>query len=574
MSPFAQVWCVDFEFKADPGERPVPVCMVARELYSGDIIRLGSDDFGPEPPFPIGKDILFVAYLASAELNCFRALGWPMPYNVIDLFVEFRLLTNGVRTVAGNGLLGALAAFGLDHIDIAEKKEMQALAMRGGPYTDDERVALLDYCQSDVDALIRLLPVMTPRINLRQALLRGRYMIAVSAMEHNGVPIDTNALDALRQNWTSIKDKLVADIDADYHVIKGHSINRALFENFLSERNIPWPRLESGLLDLKDETLHEMARCYPIISPLAELHHSLGSLKLFDLEVGADGRNRRILSPFGSRTGRNQPSNTRFVFGPATWIRGLIRPPPGYGLAYVDWSQQEFGIAAALSGDLRMQNAYQSGDPYLGLAKQSGLVPLDATKESHGPQRELCKLCILGTQYGMGPYTLAQRIGRPPIVARDLLQAHRDAYPVFWRWSEGALNTAKLRGSLSTVLGWRINVGVDCNPRSLCNFPCQANGAEILRVACCLGIERGVEICAPVHDAVLITAPLERLDADIAIMQEAMAEASRIVLDGFELRSEAKIVRYPDRYMDKRGIAMWETVWKLINSDAATRKVA
>ena len=66
--------------------------------------------------------------------------------------------------------------------------------------------------------------------------------------------------------------------------------------------------------------------------------------------VGADGRNRTLLSAFASRTGRNQPSNTEFIFGPAKWLRSLIRPEPGTALAYVDFSSQEMGIAAALSG--------------------------------------------------------------------------------------------------------------------------------------------------------------------------------------------------------------------------------
>jgi hypothetical protein len=92
----------------------------------------------------------------------------------------------------------------------------------------------------------------------------------------------------------------------------------------------------------------------------------------------------------------------------------------------------------------------------------------------------------------------------------------------------------------------------------------QANGAEMLRLACCLGTEQGIEICAPVHDAVLICARLDHLDVDVARMQQAMVEASRIVLDGFELGTDAKIVRYPDRYMDERGIAMWGRVMKLI----------
>jgi DNA polymerase-1 len=92
----------------------------------------------------------------------------------------------------------------------------------------------------------------------------------------------------------------------------------------------------------------------------------------------------------------------------------------------------------------------------------------------------------------------------------------------------------------------------------------QANGAEMLRLACCLGTEQGIAVCAPVHDAVLICAPLDCLDADVVRMQDAMREASRIVLDGFELGTDAKIVRYPDRYTDERGAVMWDRVMNLI----------
>ena len=87
-----------------------------------------------------------------------------------------------------------------------------------------------------------------------------------------------------------------------------------------------------------------------------------------------------LLSPFRASTGRNQPSNTKFIFGPAVWLRGLIHPAPDYGLAYVDWSQQEFGIAAALSDDANMQAAYNSGDPYLAFAKQAKAIPPEGTK--------------------------------------------------------------------------------------------------------------------------------------------------------------------------------------------------
>jgi DNA polymerase I-like protein with 3'-5' exonuclease and polymerase domains len=92
-------------------------------------------------------------------------------------------------------------------------------------------------------------------------------------------------------------------------------------------------------------------------------------------------------------------------------LRGLIKPEPGRGLAYIDWSQQEFGIAAALSGDSLMKEAYLSGDPYIKLGQQAKAVPPDATKKSHPKERELFKQCTLATQYGMGARSLAARIG-------------------------------------------------------------------------------------------------------------------------------------------------------------------
>ena len=44
-----------------------------------------------------------------------------------------------------------------------------------------------------------------------------------------------------------------------------------------------------------------------------------------------------------------------------------------------------------------------------------------------------------------------------------------------------------------------------------------------------------------------------------------MREASRVVLGGLlELGSDAKVVCWPDRYMDERGAVMWGTVVRLL----------
>ena len=77
--------------------------------------------------------------------------------------------------------------------------------------------------------------------------------------------------------------------------------------------------------------------------------------------------------------------------------------------------------------------------------------------------------------------------------------------------------------------------------------------------------ERGIAVCGPVHDALLIEAPEFLIDVAVEDCQAAMREASAIVLDGFELRSDYKIVAYPDRYTDPRGRNFWETVWRLLD---------
>ena len=86
MLPFREVWLCDFEFQAGGGEQPSPVCMVAREYFTGRELRLWQDELRARraAPFPVDRSALFVAYYASAELGCFLALGWPLPEAVLD----------------------------------------------------------------------------------------------------------------------------------------------------------------------------------------------------------------------------------------------------------------------------------------------------------------------------------------------------------------------------------------------------------------------------------------------------------------------------------------------------------
>jgi DNA polymerase I len=81
----------------------------------------------------------------------------------------------------------------------------------------------------------------------------------------------------------------------------------------------------------------------------------------------------------------------------------------------------------------------------------------------------------------------------------------------------------------------------------------------MMRIAAIAGTEAGIEVCAPVHDAFLIAAPLSRLDEDVANMQQTMSKAGRAVA-GLDIRTDADVIRWPNRYMDERGEVMWRKV--------------
>jgi len=572
---FEEIWLVDFEFSTPPGETPHVLCMVAQEFISGKTLRYWRDELllMQHPPFSIGNNALMVCYYAIAEVSCFLSLNWKLPANILDLFVEFRCLTNGLNLACGNNLIGALQYYGLPSIGAEEKQSMQQLAMRGGAYIEEERQALIQYCESDTTALNLLLPKMQEKLDLPRSLIRASYMSTLAIIERNGIPMDYVTLRKLNAHWNDIQNYLIESINPEFGVYENGTFQTERFAEYLHKHDISWPVLSSGRLKLDDGTFQDMVKFYPRLLPLKELRASISCFRLGSLPIGSDGRNRCMLSAFRAKTGRNQPSPAKYIFGPAVWMRGLIKPSEGYGIAYIDWSQQEFGIASALSEDPLMKEAYMSGDPYLEFAKQAGAVPNDATKATHSRERERFKCCVLAVQYGMGADSLAKRAGISPAEARHLLQLHRSTYRKFWDWSDAVLNYTSLNGKIHATYGWTLHKGSDCGERTIRNFPMQGNGSEMLRLACIYGIEAGVKICGPVHDAVLIEAPISILDKHIETMQLAMTRASKDVLNGFELRSGVEKVVYPDRYSDARGFEMWQNVQATllkITSDVTT----
>ena len=506
---------------------------------------------------------------------------------MFDTCVEFRNLTNVTlpkeyRKSNGEpgrqpaGLLDALDYFKIRDVHgytYTEKTELQDLAIRGAPFTEQEKRDLLHYCAADVEALAPLLERLLTHIRAKrrapgapprgfvQALNRGRYVTAVAHMEFVGVPIDEPTFEWLKAHRLEVRAHLIEQGDREYNVFDGTDLHKGRFRKYLAEQQLlnTWPRTDKrGDLSTDQDVMKEQARAHPQLENLRQLLLLRSALQKFQLAVGPDSRNRAPLWPFTAATGRNAPSSGEFIFGPSTWWRGLIKPAEGMALAYIDWSAQELAIAAALSQDPELLKAVESGDPYLSFAMRADLAPDGATKQSHPHERGISKVAMLGMQYGMQPRSLAAGTGLSPIHAQRLHQQLQRTYEVFGRWSQRVIDTGLLRGEITTLCGWRAAVVEGTKVTTLKNFPAQAHGAAMLRAACCLIVEDGIQLCAPIHDAVLVEAPIDEIDAVVARTRRHMAKASRELLGGFEVGTDAEIVRYPDRYMESRGRKIWD----------------
>lgn len=599
LSPDVAEWVLaDFEFATTPGSIPKPHHLCAIEIYSGKRHTYNPAELAAlkECPFPSGHGL--IAFAVDAELSCYLALGWELPTQVLDQRVEHMMR---FRNVSGTKDLGVnleemLAFYGVSH-SFENKKEIQKECGGTTVFTEERsRQVILPYCQADADAE---LDALAREVSLydQSSLFRGRYMRAVAMIHHRGIPADEKYFKCVRNNAATLRLEWVRKYDPNFEIFDEEgSIKRSRWEAYLEKRGklALWPKTpKSKVASHEDAVLRDMVAADNISPEIAELFYTVNLLKNFKLYIGEDGRNRvGWFNAYGTTTSRN--AQKAYIFMMAKWVRSLMKPAPGMGMAYVDWNSMEVGVGAWLSRDPKLLEAYASGDAHMYLAKASGMVPQDATKDAKtspyacGPRcghadeclklprceefrkhkdiRAQFKICDLAAMYFATVSTLVKK-GLSKDQAKMTLRFHHDIYSVFWEWIVDQIEAADVAGQAETVFGWKMAVNAEAekfNQRSVGNFFVQANSAEIMHLGAILAVEAGVPVVAIVHDAFLIEAPIEDMGRQVGKLKECMDEASRVVLDDFVLGVDGhtpdKWVLFPDRYLDERGEDFWKEV--------------
>ena len=246
-----------------------------------------------------------------------------------------------------------------------------------------------------------------------------------------------------------------------------------------------------------------------------------------------------------------------------------------------DWSAQEVWVAAHLSYDKAMQRMLQKDDPYIAFGEMAGVIPpgsleklgVKECKVRFAAERARLKSITLGVLYGKTVFTVAAECGITIEEASKLLRLHKQLFPQFWLWIEWMVNESLATRKIATKLGWQRwlltkkerDAKKDEDQRhkkvqnSLQNFPMQSHGAEMLRLALVYATERGLGVCAPLHDAIFVVAREDQEAWAMQTLRECMEQAA-VDLIGVKIPIEMFVIRYPERFVpdDKpMAVAVW-----------------
>ena len=553
---FREVWVWDSEFVVVPGWHVTPVCMAGVEVRSGASVAATFDYAGQRitNPLPFGSDVLHVLFSVTADLGFALAAGWGLPYNVLDLWVERRNLINNKTDRQGNpaptDLVSTCHGYGIfDTLSIEEKESNRERIMRGFPFTDDEMRRIVEYCKGDVKMTRTLFHDMIRQIgDIDEALHRGRCVKAVTCMEWNGVPVNVAKLEQLKENTKLVRRAVVRSFE-DEHGAGIHAWDKKGDPHFNNKGYTDWVRNmgfneetwvfngERASADDK-EVLEPMSLLYaeelPVIEQYRQLRKFMTLAKSeFKFPVGSDGRNRSSLRPFEARSSRSQPKTSENIPNATKAMRSLLAPHEGEVLLHRDWSNAEYGIAAALARDNKRWDHYLHRDAYLVKAADFGFCDYTATKETHRALRNKFKPVVLAGQYGQTPEGLAKALGISVPQAKAYQYREARLYPRYQEWLATNAENRAFDGFVETQCGWKLWMPKHPTAhdiRTAMNLPMQGNCAEIMRLGCCLATERGLDVGASVHDALFYTAPQDSWEDVDAVMKQCMDEACETIL--------------------------------------------
>ena len=413
---------------------------------------------------------------------------------------------------------------------------------------------LSDYACQDAEIALKLRHALEARLAESPELLDVCHQLefplvsVLAEMEHEGISIDTAHLEktavTVNRELESLTGKIYDAAGETFNIDSPKQLAHILFEVL----KLPARKATKTGYSTNVQVLEELAMLHPVASDLLD-YRSLQKLKTTYIEAlpkMINSRTGRVHTSFNqtvAATGRLSSSNPNLQNIPIRTElgkeirRAFIPSTPGNLLLSADYSQIELRIAAELSGDPMLIEAFRNRED---IHAATARVIFD-TDEVTPDMRRKAKEVNFGVLYGIQPFGLAQRLGISQKEAREIIDTYMAKYPGMFSSLQTIIEEAKQKGYVTTLMGRRRYIpdlkSSNANVRKAAervamNTPIQGTAADIIKYAMC-SVSRELKsgtfrskMLLQVHDELLFETPPDEEARLREMVERCMVEAA------------------------------------------------
>jgi DNA polymerase-1 len=508
-------------------------------------------------PLMEARGILKIAQNAKFDWHVFKQRGIEVA-PIDDTMLLSYALDAGV-TNEGHGM-DALSDRWLGHKTI----QFGEVAGAGKTFIGFARVTIKDateYAAEDVDVTLRLWRALKPRLPAEgmtgvYETLERPLVVPLARMERRGIAIDRDILSRLSGEFA----QGMARLEAEAHALVGAPFNlgspKQLGDILFGQMGLPggkktatgaWSTSASVLDDLAAEG-HELPQRLLEWRQLAKLKSTYTDA----LPGFVNPSTKRVHTSYAlaaTTTGRLSSSDPNLQNIPVRneegrKIRRAFVASSGHALISADYSQIELRLLAHVADIAQLKKAFSDGlDIHAMTASEMFNVPV---KDMPSEVRRRAKAINFGIIYGISAFGLANQLSIPREEAGAYIRKYFERFPGIRDYMETTKKAARADGYVRTIFGRkchfpRINASNPSerafNERAAINAPLQGSAADIIRRAM-IRMDSALEsakldaqMLLQVHDELVFEAPLDQVEATIALVAKVMTDAPMPALE-------------------------------------------
>lgn len=478
------------------------------------------------------KDLSLIGYDVKSTLKMLLELGIPMPSVQHDVMVGAFLVNSLERLQT----LGELAQLKLGY----EGNGFEDL-------TDEELIG----CEPEIIAIIAALYEQQakelktlPGVAKAAEKVDWPVIPVLAEMEYEGIELNTSYLKKfaveLDDSVSDLEQKIYGQADKEFNIASPSQLSDILFTDLA----LPTKGIKKGKTSYSTAAseLDKLRGQHPIIDLITQFRE-VSKLKntyvdTLPKQVDENSRLHTTFSMVIAQTGRlssNDPNlqNIPIRTDLGKRIRTAFVAGKGKVLVSADYSQFELRVAAALSGDKGMIDAFNS-DNDIHVETAAAVYGIDS-KDVTKTQRYAAKAVNFGIMYGQGPHGLSAGTGMPFGEARDFIAKYFEIRPELKKYIDSLRKKAQDDGYVETLLGRRrptpdvqssnfmVREGAY---RAAINMPVQGTAADLMKLAMVEVNNELEELDAKqllqIHDSILIECPEGQADRVAKLLKDKM----------------------------------------------------